>query len=153
MNKHQKYKKDFRVSIFDNFIDGLRKLITLPFQSSANKYSGEVRDLKIEYAQTKWDEIQELLSLGGPARFKQAVIEADKLFDLVLKNSGARGENMGMRLKNAQKKFTWEVYQGTWQAHKIRNEIVHQSDREILNHEAIDAVDKFKKGLNELHIL
>lgn len=148
-----KKKKDFKVTIFDSFIEGLRKLITLPFQSSANKYGGEARALKLEYIQTKWDEIQELLSLGGPARFKQAVIEADKLFDLVLKNSGSRGENMGMRLKNAQKKFTWEVYQGIWQAHKIRNEIVHESDRELLSHEAKDAVDKFKKGLSELHIL
>lgn len=148
-----KPKKNFQVSIFDSFIEGLRKLITLPFQSSANKYGKEVSDLKKEYIQIKWDEIQELLSLGGPSRFKQAVIEADKLFDLVLKNNSIRGENMGMRLKNAQKKFTWDTYQGVWQAHKIRNEIVHESNRELLSHEATQAVDKFKKGLSELNVL
>ncbi len=146
-------KYDARVQLFDSFIKGLKALFMLPFKNTLKSYKNENQELKKEFLDLKMAEIQELIRLGGPSRFKQAVIEADKLFDLALKSKHARGENMGMRLKNSQNKFNWQTYQGIWEAHKLRNQIVHETNFEVYNYQAQDAVNKFKKGLEELGVL
>lgn len=146
-------KHDSKVQFFDNLVAGIKTILMLPFKNTLKQYQSEDSRLKKEFLDVKLLEIKELIRLGGPSRFKQAVIEADKLLDLALKSSRVRGENMGMRLKNSQKKFSWQTYQGIWEAHKLRNQIVHEANFEIYNYQAQDAVNKFQKGLEELGVL
>jgi hypothetical protein len=100
----------------------------------------------------KWSEIGMMMSQGGPANYRQAIMESDKLMDLVLK-SKVKGETMGERLKNANRLFEKDTYEKLWLAHKIRNKIAHEADFEGLSSDAVLAVRNFEKALKELRVL
>jgi len=106
--------------------------------------------------QQKWAEIQELIKLGGPSRFKTAILEADKLLNFVLEKMGYQG-NLGEKLKMAKDKFIdgsdYSIYNEIWEAHKCRNRIVHEVEYTPLSHEAHDVVRKYEKGLRKLGVL
>jgi len=59
-----------------------------------------------------------------------SIIEADKLVDNVLKKSGMRGESMGERLRASEKLVPHHVYNDMWEAHKVRNRLVHEMDHQ-----------------------
>lgn len=101
---------------------------------------------------SKWSQINEMLGQGGPSNFKQAIIEGDKLVDYVLK-SKVPGETMGERLKAGKKLFNQKTYDDLWKAHKIRNQVVHESETETLSFDAKTAVKYFEKALKELRVL
>jgi len=106
--------------------------------------------------QQEWGKIQELVKLGSPSRFKNAIIEADKLLDNVLEKMGYSG-NLGEKLKTARDRFVegqdYSVYNDVWQAHKCRNQIVHEVNKEVLSHEVKDIIKKFEKGFKKLGTL
>lgn len=102
-------------------------------------------------AQEKWQEIQELIRLGNSSRFKQAVIEADKILMFSLEELGYKGAPAD-KLKKAKWRFR-DSYNDVWQAHIIRNKIVHEVDYDLHSSEAKDSVAKFEKGLKELGVL
>ena len=113
------------------------------------RISLDFSDKKI--VQNKWVEIENLLKLGRPSNFQKAVLEADKIVDFVLKKMQFSGETMADRMKSAQNRFSnYQTYQALWDAHKIRNRIVHEMQSEVLNYEAKEAIEKFKKALNNL---
>ena len=95
-----------------------------------------------------WKQIQKRLKIGGEAQLKLAIIEADKILDEILKKSGYQGENMSDRLKQitpAQISNIEEI----WQAHKIRNRIVHEPDFSILSNEAENIIEIYEKTFKE----
>jgi len=100
----------------------------------------------------RWAEIQAMMREGGPANYRQAIMEADKLIDMVLK-SKVRGETMGERLKNARNLFPCDAYDKLWTAHKIRNKIAHEADFEGLSSDAQLAVRNFERALRELRVI
>ena len=103
-----------------------------------------------EIVKTKWQEIEELIKLGKPSNFKNAVISADKLLYFVLKEVGFSG-TLGEKLIAAKGRFS--DYSGIWQAHKLRNRIVHEIEHEMFHFEATSAVAQFKKALKDLSAL
>ena len=124
--------------------------ITAPKKKYNQKGKSEYVDLSI--VSRKWAEVKAMMSLGGPANYKQSIMEADKLVDLVLK-SKVSGGTMGERLKNAQNLFSKETYNALWTAHKIRNKIAHETDFEGLFSDAQLAIRNFEKALNELRAI
>ena len=101
----------------------------------------------------KWHEILKMLDAGGPSHFRQAVLESDKLTNFVLGRMQISGETMGQRLKSAGNRFSPKIYQGLWDAHKIRNRLVHEMDNEILNYEAKEAIEKYQAALKDLGVI
>ena len=93
-----------------------------------------------------------MMTAGGPANYKQSIMEADKLVDMVLKTK-VPGETMGERLKNSRNLFSKETYDSLWTAHKIRNRIAHEAEFEGLNSDATLAVRNFEKALKELRAI
>jgi len=81
---------------------------------------------------------------------KLAIIEADKLVDTVLKKAGIKGETLGERLRNAQKLISRDVYSNMWEAHKVRNQIVHDHDFDIRSVDYSLEIYRMKKFLIEL---
>ncbi len=73
-------------------------------------------------------ELENRIQSGDFLHKKSALIDADKLLDFVMKSSGLRGETMGDRLKNAEKRFERNMYNKIWEAHKLRNRLVHEID-------------------------
>ena len=103
------------------------------------------------FAHVRWHEIQEQMKRGGPAHLRQAVIQADNLIDHTMKALGIPGDTMGARLKVSGARFS--DYDGLWTAHKTRNQIVHEADKELLSFEAKSALDKFERALKDLGAL
>jgi len=100
----------------------------------------------------KWNSIMKMLETGNEANIKLAVIESDKLLDNVLEIIGYRGKSLGQKLQQlttAQLSCLDEV----WQAHKVRNNIVHQADFKLKVSTAKEAVEAFGKALRELEVL
>ncbi len=101
----------------------------------------------------KWGTIQ-AISAGGPAGLKNAVSEADKLFDYALKQQGYHGETMADRLKAARSHFTsHSVYDGIWRAHKLRNALAHEVGFDLVPSQAREALADFERGLKDMGAL
>jgi hypothetical protein len=100
----------------------------------------------------RWHEIQQQVKKGGPAHLRQAVISADNLIDHCLKALGVPGETMGERLKAAGR-GRFSDYDGLWTAHKTRNQVVHEADKELLSFETKSTLDKFQRALRDLGAL
>lgn len=101
----------------------------------------------------RWQEINEMVKLGGESRLRSAVVEADKLLDYALKARAYLGENMGERLKSAVSDMSKEGYNAAWEAHKLRNRIVHEIHHEIFHWDVQKAIRNFEKALRDLRAL
>lgn len=73
-----------------------------------------------------WIKISQLVTLGKPSNLREALITADRSLDTALKEL-VTGENLGERLKNSLQKFDRTQYNLIWEAHKMRNALVHES--------------------------
>jgi len=98
-----------------------------------------------------WRNVEMLLNQKSPSQLKQALIIADRSLDNALKDI-VDGNSMGERLKNAQNMFSYDVYNEIWEAHKVRNSLVHESGYEPPYFVVIQSVESFKKGLQSLGI-
>ena len=81
---------------------------------------------------------------------RHAVFEADKLVDFVLKKRNYHGETFADRLRSAEKNIPPEVYNSIWQAHKIRNQLVHETKAEISKETLHQAVKKYFHYLSRI---
>lgn len=103
-----------------------------------------------EKVRETWGEIEK--SLGhGIMGAKLAVIEADKLLDGVLKSLLIPGETLGERLKAAQ--YSYPNIRKVWPAHKLRNQLVHDSTFELSVGQAKRALKDFEAALKVLRVL
>lgn len=127
-------------------------LYLMYLKTPKGKQKGNRTTISTDFVAGKWAEINSMMAQGGPANYKQAIFEADKLVDAVLR-SKVSGETMGERLKNAKKMFSYGVYNDLWTAHKIRNKLAHEADFQGLSSEATLAVRYFEKALKELRVI
>jgi len=104
--------------------------------------------LDIEKYRMKWLAIETQLKRDEPSSFHLTVLNADKLLDQALKERGFRGETMGERMKNA--KTSWNNANAVWTAHKLRNQIAHETDVRIDYDLARRALASFKQALKDL---
>ncbi|MBI2448129.1 hypothetical protein HYV44_01015 [Candidatus Microgenomates bacterium] len=131
-----------------SFLSFLKKLLTPSFSPSAR---GGLSVQERIYVREKWAEIETLMKVGRPSAFKTAVLDADKLLDHVLKSLNYRGQTMGERMKMIPRDdFDRDFFNDMWQAHKLRNEMVHNMDYNVMDFEARTAIKKFEKTLQDL---
>lgn len=100
----------------------------------------------------KWQQIQDRLEKSDEANLKLAVIEADNFMDDVLKRMALEGKDMGERLE----KLTTQQLKSLddiWDAHRLRNLIVHQTNVSINQNQAKKAIESFEKALKELEVI
>lgn len=100
----------------------------------------------------RWDEIKRHAHSFTEADWKLAVIEADKFADDALKTGGYPGESMGERLMLIQPGQLLSL-QTLWDAHKLRNLLVHDPYYQLTHRQAIVAVEAFEETLRELGAL
>ena len=83
----------------------------------------------------RWLKILDYVTSSVPSDWKLAVLEADSMLGTLLENLNFKGENLGERLKNADRDKFKSLTQA-WEVHTIRNKIAHEgpnfdlSDRE-----------------------
>jgi len=104
-------------------------------------------------AKDVWSTVQTQVASKNPSSLKQAVVSCDKLLDAVLKDLVA-GDTMGERLKNARDLFSGnDRYQKAWEAHKVRNSMVHEVNYDPPYYVCNDAVNNFNEALRDLGAL
>lgn len=110
--------------------------------------SHKTSQLDVDKYRRRWLEIERLPKRDDQRSCQFAVIEADKLLDIAMKESGVRGDTMGERLKTA--KASWSDRNAVWTAHKLRNQIVHEADVRVNYDTARRALAGFKKALRDM---
>lgn len=139
------------VRLIGSFLKGIWLVFSWPFRRLIKSKPRKLAGLDRERVKTKWEEISALMEMGKPSGFKTAVLEADKLLNYVMGALGAEGETIAERLRSFRDKFS--DYSGVWQAHILRNKIVHELGHEVFIHEAREAISKFERGLKDLGVL
>lgn len=106
------------------------------------------RQLDVEKYRTAWLEIESNLKRDDESSYQLCVLNADKLLDKALQERHIAGQTMGERMKKQQK--TWSNANAVWAAHKLRNQIAHESSVRITYEAARRALAGFKQGLKDL---
>lgn len=106
------------------------------------------RALNVPKYQSRWLSIESSLNRDNELTYSLSVLEADKLLDSALRESGYKGETMGERMKSA--KSVWKKPDQVWAAHKIRNRIAHETDVKLSYDLASRSLAAFKQGLKDL---
>jgi len=99
-----------------------------------------------------WQKIFSRLGKDDEASLRLALIEADNLFDDLLKQMGLPGESMADRLKYLNPAQVSNIEE-IWQAHKLRNQLVHGSEYPIARSEIEFGVRAYEKALRELKFI
>ena len=104
--------------------------------------------LDVERYRVKYLVIENSLKRDEPSSYHLSVLNADILVDQALRERGVRGKTMGERMKNSVALFSDR--NGIWTAHKLRNQIVHESDAKVTYDQARYALASFRKALKDL---
>ncbi len=98
----------------------------------------------------KWIQIRNKYDSGSVDNSKVAIIQADALVDMILKNAGLEGKHMADRLMNIDRSELRSL-EDIWTSHKIRNNVVHTDGFELsadLSDKAMRGYERFLKELN-----
>lgn len=106
------------------------------------------RNLNVEKYRMRWLQIEQQLKKDEPSSYHLVVLNADKLLDQALRERGIRGTTMGERMKNL--KDTWTNANSVWTAHKLRNQIAHETDVNVSYDDARRALAGFKQALKDV---
>lgn len=101
-----------------------------------------------EAYQARWLKIENGLEESDRRSYNFSVLEADKLLDKALNEMGVSGKSMGEKLKKLGN-GTLDLNK-VWYAHKLRNQIVHESDFEVSYNQARQALGIFRQALKDL---
>ncbi|HSW91178.1 MAG TPA: hypothetical protein VLG09_00850 [Candidatus Saccharimonadales bacterium] len=104
--------------------------------------------LDVDKYRSKWLAIENQLKRDEVSSFHLSVLNADKLLDQALRERGVKGETMGERMKAV--KDTWTNANAVWTAHKLRNQIAHESDVQVSYDDARRALASFKQALKDV---
>ena len=104
--------------------------------------------LNVTKFRERWLAIENNLDRNNEASWQLAIFSADKLVDQALRDSKYKGKTMGERLKDAQK--TWSNGNHIWGAHKIRNQLAHETDAKLSYDLARRALSAYKQALKDL---
>lgn len=107
--------------------------------------------LNVEKYRSDWLKIERSLVKDNEASYHLSILNADKLLDRALRESGFKGKTMGERMKSASK--TWSNANLVWTAHKLRNQIAHETNVQIQYDTARRALGAFKQGLKDVEAI
>jgi len=100
----------------------------------------------------QWKKIKKRLETDLEAEYKLALIEADSLLDEVFKKKGFEGDTLAEKLKKINIDILPNLEE-IWQAHKIRNNIVHDPDYQLSFDEAKRTISIYEKALIDLEVI
>lgn len=103
-----------------------------------------------ELVQQRWVTIMQMSETGGNG-LRNAIVEADKLLDHVMKQKGYAGATMADRLRHAESRFS--KVNNVWSAHKLRNALAHEVGFDLVQSQAKNALKDFERGLKDLGAL
>ena len=99
-----------------------------------------------------WQKILIRMQKNDETNLRLALIEADNLFDDLLKQMRLPGESMADRLKYIDSSQVSNIDE-IWRAHKLRNAIVHNHEYPITRNEMEFGVGAYQRALKELEFI
>ncbi len=97
---------------------------------------------------SEWLAIDKQLVKDNEASYHLSILNADKLLDRALKEAGYKGTTMGDRMKSA--KDIWSNANHVWTAHKLRNQIAHETNVKVSYDTTRRALVAFKQALKDV---
>lgn len=107
--------------------------------------------LNVDKYRSEWLRIERSLIRDNEPSYHMAILNADKLLDRALRESGYKGKTMGERMKSASK--TWSNANTVWTAHKLRNQIAHETNVTVQYDTARRTLGAFKQGLKDVEAI
>ncbi len=151
----KQYKKDKSPDpiylILDGFFKAIVWLIMLPFGGLKRGPGKDLLEAKRKEFVTHWQNFETML--GDAHQRRQAIMQADIMLDHALQLHGLPGNTLGERLKAATDKLSRTTLDTAWEAHKVRNQLAHELNRELSEAEARRVLDQFKTVLRTLGVL
>lgn len=98
-----------------------------------------------------WHAIQHGMDPKNPDSLQMGIVKADKLLDKAMRDSGVPGQTMGDRLK--ARRGRWSSEDAVWSAHKLRNQIAHETHVTMSKQTARAAMAGFERALKDLGAL
>ena len=93
-----------------------------------------------------------LIGSDSPNDWQKAIIDADKMLEIVVNTFSVPGDNIGDKLKNIER-GDFNTLDEAWQAHKIRNRIAHEHNFHLSLRDARLAIDNFEKVFREFDFI
>ena len=106
-------------------------------------------DMPKKRAGASWATVKKHFFAGDANDLKMAIVEADNILNDALRYAGIRGGNLGDRLKNV-KRGQIPNLEDVWDAHKLRNEIAHETNFSLKRDVAERALDVYETALKNL---
>jgi len=100
----------------------------------------------------QWAKINKRLDSGRAVEYKISLIEADALLDDVLEKMGFKGENMKERLDRLADSRALVDVESIQKAHKLRNDIVYDSNYELTLDKTKETLQIYEKALRDLEL-
>ena len=100
----------------------------------------------------RWQSVVKRFSLGTSESMRIAIIEADALVDAALKDMDVPGEHLADRLSNLETEDIKSM-NGIWQAHRMRNDLVHTPGFALSPGDAKAMLDHYEAFLKEIEVL
>jgi len=100
-----------------------------------------------------WKRVLEHLESGDPNNWRLAIMEADIMLEDMVDTMMLPGESLGERMTNIEQS-DFNTIDKAWEAHKLRNKIVHEGGDYILTErEAKRIVSLYKEVFDEFHFI
>jgi uncharacterized protein YutE (UPF0331/DUF86 family) len=110
------------------------------------------RPFGVSKVERKWQKIKKRLETETESEAKLAIIEADSMLDGILDRMGFGGRTLGERLDKLTAVSLPNIEE-VKQAHKIRNNIVHDPTYKLDLEEAKKVISAYEKALTDLQAL
>lgn len=139
------------------FASGVIFVLYKIFQIRKKEISSLARFLVVEELSAdrtvRWKEIKKRLDSENSSDWKMAIVSADSLMNEILENTGYKGKTLGERLKVIEPS-DFDNLKNVWEAHKVRNKIVHEWEEfELTKEETKNTLEKYEKALKELRYI
>lgn len=99
----------------------------------------------------QWIKIAKRLETGKEAEYKLAIIGADSLLNDVLEKIGYGGATVSERLQKLDSTVL-PIIERVWEAHKIRNNIVHDPDYHLTLDQAKKTLEIYEQAFRDLEM-
>lgn len=96
----------------------------------------------------RWQRVIEHIESEHPNDWRIAILEADTILDEILTKMGYEGDTIADKLKQIERS-DFQTLENAWEAHKIRNRMVHESDFMLSKREAERIIGLYRSVFEE----
>ena len=100
----------------------------------------------------RWKKTRSRLAFPSESEHKLAIIEADGILNEIVEKMGYKGETLGDKLSQLTP-VQFPNLEKAWQAHKIRNNIVHDPDYQLSLEDAKRALEIYEQIFQDLQAI